>query len=100
MNESPVVSYAAFESMVTAYEKHVRRLMVTLLIVVVMLFLSNLAWLHFFSQFEYVEEEYSDVYTQDGYGNNNINTGEQGGVRYGADLSQDLSQTDDDAQEQ
>ena len=96
--EMPSVTYAAFEAMVTGYERHVRRLLVALLFAVVMLFLSNLAWLHFWSQFEFSDESYSDIYTQEGEGRFNINTGEQGDVNYGpSDLHAYIPQEDNDA---
>lgn len=55
-----------------------------MLIAIILLFLSNLAWLYAWMQYDYVSEEIS--YMQDGEGLNNINTGSQGDVAYGADI--------------
>jgi len=85
-DNSPVVSYAAFESMMTANEKHIKRLFIALLITIILLFASNVAWIHFFSQFDFAGDSYSDIYSQDGKGLNNINTGQQGDVDYGTDV--------------
>ena len=84
-DKTPVVSFAAYESILTIYERHVRRLLVALLVSVILLFASNVAWLYFFSQFEFTgAEEYTDVF-QEGDRFNNANLGEQGDVFYGAE---------------
>lgn len=92
------ISFAAFEAMVATNERHIKRLLFALLIAVVLLFASNIAWLHFWSQFEFEGEGYTDVYTQEGEGRFNLNTGTQGDVDYGeADLQADVPQMEYEA---
>lgn len=81
--EERVVSYAAFEAMAASNERHIKRLLIALLLAVIMLFVSNLAWLHFWSQFDISGEYVEDGYYQEGDGRMNMNLGEQGAVYYG-----------------
>lgn len=96
--EEKQVSYAAYEAMVATNERHIKRLLLSLLIAIILLFASNVAWLWFWSQFEFSDEEYSDIYAQEGEGRFNMNTGTQGDVDYGSpDIYQAVSPQDDDA---
>lgn len=66
------VPFAAFESMVTIHERHVKRLLVALLITVLLLAASNGAWLYAWTRYDYAsngEETAIDV-SQDGRGLN------------------------------
>lgn len=93
----PMVAYAAFEEMVTIHERHVKRLFIGLLVAIILLAASNMAWLWFWSGFDFSEETYSDDYYQTGDGRFNLNVGEQGDVSYGeTGLQEDLPQTDND----
>ncbi len=84
-----VVSFAAFESVRCMYERFIKRLLIALLVTVILLFTSNIAWLHFFSQFDFSGDYVEDTYTQEGEGRFNINTGEQGAIDYGQTDSQE-----------
>jgi hypothetical protein len=66
------------ESIQARHERTLKRLIIALIVTIVLLFASNMAWLYYESQFD----TYS--YEQDGAGLNNINTGEQGDI-YGAE---------------
>lgn len=77
-NEKKDVPYIVFEGELARAERHIKRLWIIILATIAALFISNLAWLYYESQFETIS------YTQDGEGLNNINTGEQGDV-YGTD---------------
>ncbi len=72
------VPYIVFEGELARTERHIKRLWIALIVAIVALLCSNLAWLYYESQFETIS------YSQDGAGLNNINTGSQGDV-YGAE---------------
>ena len=63
------VPYIAHESMMAREERHIRRLVYALIVSVLLLFISNLAWLYFFNQFEYSSEETVTVDGKDGVAN-------------------------------
>lgn len=50
------VPYIVHESAVAREERHVKRLVISLIISIITLFLSNLGWLLYLSQYEFVEE--------------------------------------------
>lgn len=62
------VSYIAFESMKATMERTVKRLWIIVLVLVILLFGSNVAWIIYESQFETVDstEINQDVDTVDG----------------------------------
>ena len=62
------VPYVAYESMLSSNERHIKRLWISLIICLAMLFTSNGLWLLYESQFDTVS------YEQDGDGINSINT--------------------------
>ena len=74
------VPFIVYEGTLVRHEKTVKRLIIALIITIVLMFLSNLGWLYAWMQYDYIGEEIT--YSQDGQGLNNINTGNQGGVRY------------------
>lgn len=71
-NAPESVPYIVHESSMARMERHTKRLWIALLVVVVMLFTSNIGWVVYESQFE------TFCYEQDGEGINNVNLGEQG----------------------
>ena len=78
------VPYIAHESMMARDERHIRRLIYALIVSVLLLFISNLAWLYFFNQFEYSSEETVTVDGESGIANyigndGTINNGENSG---------------------
>lgn len=68
------VQYIVFEGELARAERHIKRLWIALIVAIVALLCSNLAWLYYESQFETIS------YSQDGAGLNNINAGSQGDV--------------------
>lgn len=68
------ISYYEHEEELFRMERHCKRLFIGLMVVIALLFLSNMAWLLYESQFDTIS------YEQDGQGINNINTGRQGDV--------------------
>lgn len=68
------VQYFVFEGELARAERHTKRIWIALIVCIIALFASNIAWLYYESQFETIS------YAQDGDGLNNINTGEQGNI--------------------
>ena len=66
------VPFIVYEGTQARNERTVKRLIIALVITVVLLFSSNMAWLYYESLFD------SYSYDQDGDGINSINTGNQG----------------------
>lgn len=75
-NVSAAVPYIVYESAMARSERHIRRLLWLLLCVVVLLAVTNLAWMHMWNSYEYTGYTYS----QDGEGINVI--GDRNGVDY------------------
>ena len=76
-----VVSYVAFESVQARNERHIKRLWITNLVLIALLFLSNAIWLWFYSGFDF--ETYD--YEQDGSGINIIGDDNEEVKQYGAE---------------
>lgn len=65
------VPYIVYESAMARAERHHRRLVIALVVAIVMIFATNVAWLIVWNSYEYVgDSEYT--YTQDGEGVNII----------------------------
>lgn len=59
-----------------------KRWFISFIICLILLFVSNMAWLYAWNQYDY--ESYS--YSQDGEGVNNINSSVEGGVDNGSEI--------------
>ena len=77
--DNQMVSFYAAEAMLAREERHIKRLVIALVITIAMLFASNLAWLYCWQMYDYSGQEITA--TQDGAGVN-IVSGED--VDYGA----------------
>lgn len=66
------VPYIVHESSMARMERQVKRLWISLVVCIAMLFACNASWLIYESQFETI------AYEQDGDDINNVNLGEQG----------------------
>jgi len=64
------VSYLAFESMKATLERTVRRLWILIIILVVLLFGTNAAWIYYESQWEVYETTVEAEQVTDGGGSN------------------------------
>ena len=73
------VPYIVHESSMARMERHIKRLWISLIVAVCLLFASNTGWMIYESQFDTVS------YEQDGEGINNVNIGEQGDLINGAE---------------
>lgn len=76
--ENNQVPYVVYESAQVRSERHIKRLIIALVIAIILIFASNVAWLYAWCQYDYTSEEIT--YSQDGEGMNTINTGRQGDI--------------------
>lgn len=66
------IPYFVFEGIQAKNERIVKRLIITLVIAVALIFASNMTWLYVWSSYEYTGTETTTTYTQDGEGTNII----------------------------
>ena len=69
MEEEKITKYV-FESVSARFERTIKRLSIALLVAIVLIFVSNMAWLYAWTRYDYSSTEYS--YQQDGQGVNVI----------------------------
>lgn len=74
------VPYIAYESAMARNERHIKRLIISLIISIATLFAANIAWLLYLSQFKFESTEISS----EGGGNANY-IGEDGDIYNGTD---------------
>lgn len=77
--EEKNVPYVAYEGALARSERMNKRIFIALIVSIVLLFASNVAWIIYEMQFETIS------YQQDGEGINNVNSGVQGSLMYGAE---------------
>ena len=70
--EDNKISYNAYEFSLAILERTIKRLWITLIICLAMLFISNAIWVYYFSQYDYVVTTETTTYSQDGQGTNII----------------------------
>lgn len=80
------VDFFVYDDTVSQYKETVKKLWIALIVLASMFFASNSGWLIYESQFVEVS------YEQDGDGLNNVNLGEQGDLKHGAE-TKDQTQT-------
>ena len=77
MDNKNDVPYIVYESSVARMERITKRLVIALVISIMITFLSNMAWLHYFNQCDYVgESQYVDIDSADGIANYIGNNGD------------------------
>lgn len=77
------VPYIVFESAQARSERHIKRLIIALIIAILIGFVTNLAWLWAWNQYDYVSESVTRTFVQDGEGLNII--GDSNEVGYGTE---------------
>lgn len=82
-----IVPYIVYESSMARAERHNRRLVIALIVAVIMIVISNLAWLYMWNSYEYVGESSEVIVDSDGGGNANY-VGEDGDIINGKDSSE------------
>ena len=80
-NQNVNVPYVVHESAMARSERHNKRLWIVILVLIVALIGTNLAWIVYNSQFEVVEE--STTITQDNENGYNNYIGNDGDINYG-----------------
>lgn len=81
MDQKDSVSYLVYESSTTRLDRIIKRLVISLVVAIILIFVSNALWLYAWTRYDYVSE--TTVYTQDGRGINIIgdhNGPEQNGI--------------------
>ena len=82
------VPYVVHEAEVSRQERQIKRMWIALIVLMVALFLTNLAWIGVFNSYEYSSEE--TIYQQDGEGTNII--GDSNEVNNGAESNNSQTQ--------
>lgn len=77
------VPYIVHESAMARQERHIKRIVIALIVAIILIFVSNAAWLYAWCQYDYESEEI--VYTQDGEGLNIIGDRNEACI-YGTDF--------------
>lgn len=77
------VPYIVFESAMAREERHCKRLTIALVIAVIAMLLSNLAWLWVWNSYEYVGDTTSKVLVDSGEGGNANYIGNDGDITNG-----------------
>lgn len=91
MDSNVTVPYIVYDEEMARQERHIKRLIAVIVIVLLMLFGSNIAWLYVWNQYEYVDETIEA--SQDGSGVNIVG-GED--VNYGSDGSNTQEETQEE----
>lgn len=89
-DEKMYVPYIVYEGEMARQERHVKRLVVMLAVMLVLFFASNMAWLYVWNQYEYVDDTTAIDAQQDGEGVNIVG-GED--VSYGSDSNDTQKET-------
>lgn len=86
MNNMQNVPFVVYESAMTRHERTIKKLIITIIICIVLIFASNLAWLGFFNQYEFCSTDTESV-TVDGKDGIANYVGNDGDVVNGKDYS-------------
>lgn len=65
MENGPMIPFVVFEATCTRLDRIIKRLVVTLIISVVLLFISNIVWVYAWMQYDYAEETTTEEVTVD-----------------------------------
>lgn len=76
-DDKTYVPYIVYEGEMARQERHIKRLLATLITILVFFFASNMAWLYVWNQYEYVDEDVT-VDSKDGGSANYI--GDDGAI--------------------
>lgn len=91
MEEQITVPYIAYESAMARAERQHRRLWIALIVVIVLMVLSNLAWLYVWNSYEYVSDT-SEVVVDSGGGGNANYIGNDGDINNGESSGEENNQ--------
>lgn len=95
--DTVTIPYFVHEGVVDRADRVNKRLVVALVIAIVLLFVTNMAWLYAWNQYDYIEEDtVTTTYDQDGSGTNII--GNHNEVNNGSESNDNKDQTQDQDQ--
>lgn len=96
MDDLKSIPYIVFEASEAKSERTIKRLIIALVISIFVGFLTNLAWLWVWNQYEYVDETSTEtrVFTQDGNGLNIIGDSNEVTHEPNSDLYEDAEASD------
>lgn len=80
------VPYVVYESAMTRADRHIRRLVIALVVAILMIFASNAIWLYSWMQYDYVSAEHTTTVDAKGSGIANY-IGSTGAITNGKDYS-------------
>ena len=92
-DEMAMIPYIVYEASEAKSERTIKRLIITLILTMVLMFGSNMLWLYAWNQYDYTSEVETVTYKQDGEGYNNINMGTQGDVANGTECEKNNEET-------
>lgn len=84
MENENKVPYAAYEGLQVRHERTVKRLIIAIIIIAIMMFASNMAWLYAWQSYDYESEETSVIVDSKDGGNANY-IGNDGDITNGKD---------------
>lgn len=88
MDDMKNVPFVVYESAMTRHERTIKKLIITIIICIVLLFASNIAWLGFFNQYEFsTTDTQSETVTVDGKDGVANYVGDDGDIVNGKDYS-------------
>lgn len=83
------IPYIAFEGQMARNERHIKRLVIALVISIVLMFASNAIWLWAWMQYDYVDAETAETVTMESGGGNANYIRDGGIITNGTDHSKD-----------
>lgn len=78
------IPFIVYEATIARMERHIKRLWIALIVAIVLIFISNIAWLAYINQYDFESYEIST----DGGGNANY-IGNDGDIYNGKDIGQE-----------
>lgn len=84
MDNENKVPYAAYEGLQVRHERTVKRLIIAIIIIAIMMFASNMAWLYAWQSYDYESEETAVIVDSKDGGNANY-IGNDGDITNGKD---------------
>lgn len=81
------VPYVVYESAMTRADRHIRRLVIALVVAILMIFASNAIWLYSWMQYDYISAEHTTTVDAEGNGIANY-IGAVGDITNGKDYSE------------
>lgn len=80
------IPYVVYESAMTRADRHIKRLVIALVVAILMIFASNAIWLYSWMQYDYVSAEHTTTVDAEGSGIANY-IGSTGDITNGKDYS-------------